>query len=796
MVNTELFLKPYQSVSLFNIALINLQHSKCASAELNQRGYDCTLITEPYLTGARLVRSIRKGKEKLIYKKGVGARACIKITDKAECWSVSQFLSRDLATISIKLAEVQVYMASAYLDINQNIAGHDIKALAKHCKTQNIPLLIGMDANAHSELWGCESSNARSEQLEEIMDKYGLISVNSGSIPTFVTSRASSIIDVVLINEVAASKFSMRYWKVDLKESFSDHRYVEFGISGYSPKAQFLRNLKHCNWTVFKAAIEDNIGNPDELLTQDDLDHQVECLTGIITDALDKVCLLKPVTNTKPIPWMNKELEHLRDEADKALRKCRCNNYEENLHNTYKEIRSKYRSTLNKAKRDSWRDFCSGLTSAKDIAGVVRNLKAEASEELGLIKNLDGQFVQSPEEVLEIMLKTHFPDSSKRALDFPHIQMCEEEDVEFISEDMVKCYLQSFGSNKAAGPDGLKPVVLQHLGEKAIAYLTNIYKWSVRLGRIPSKWLEMKVIFIPKQGKDDYSSAKSYRPITLSNFMLKGLERLVQWRIQDQIGRGPLFNQHAYTSRFSTESALTEAVDIIEKAIYQDELCLVVSLDCTGAFDYIGFDSARVAMANIGVAHHLTEWYQHLLRFRNVTTTLNGIQDYTIPGRGSPQGGILSLLVWNIIMDTLLRQFRSGGVKAIGYADDVLLLVSGKDSKTIHSLMQDTLNRVISWGDTNGLTFNPSKTSSMLCSLKYKTKHFPLIVKGKVISSVTKLKYLGVLIDPKRTWRPHVKERVTKCKKLFALIKCLIRQKWGLTTRQDPLDLYSLLDPC
>ena len=37
----------------------------------------------------------------------------------------------------------------------------------------------------------------------------------------------------------------------------------------------------------------------------------------------------------------------------------------------------------------------------------------------------------------------------------------------------------------------------------------------------------MDVIFIPKPGKEDYSSPKSYRPITLTSFVLKGLERIM-----------------------------------------------------------------------------------------------------------------------------------------------------------------------------------------------------------------------------------------------------------------------------
>ena len=48
-------------------------------------------------------------------------------------------------------------------------------------------------------------------------------------------------------------------------------------------------------------------------------------------------------------------------------------------------------------------------------------------------------------------------------------------------------------------------------------------------GYTPQIWRQSKVIFIPKLGKDDYSKAKSFRPISLTPFLFKTLERLSYW---------------------------------------------------------------------------------------------------------------------------------------------------------------------------------------------------------------------------------------------------------------------------
>ena len=74
----------------------------------------------------------------------------------------------------------------------------------------------------------------------------------------------------------------------------------------------------------------------------------------------------------------------------------------------------------------------------------------------------------------------------------------------------------------------------------------EMYKESYRTGVIPKAWREMKVVFIPKAGKNSYSSPKSHRPMTLLNFVFKVMERLIQFHLTDEVLQQPLLVQHAY----------------------------------------------------------------------------------------------------------------------------------------------------------------------------------------------------------------------------------------------------------
>ena len=99
----------------------------------------------------------------------------------------------------------------------------------------------------------------------------------------------------------------------------------------------------------------------------------------------------------------------------------------------------------------------------------------------------------------------------------------------FITERSVYLAIHSFGPDKAAGPDEIKPKILQHFVENkaALSRLTKLYQAMIELSYCPKNWCEAKVIFLQKPGKTDYSQAKSFRPISLTSFLLKAVEKLI-----------------------------------------------------------------------------------------------------------------------------------------------------------------------------------------------------------------------------------------------------------------------------
>ena len=397
-------------------------------------------------------------------------------------------------------------------------------------------------------------------------------------------------------------------------------------------------------------------------------------------------------------------------------------------------------------------------------------------------------FAISAEESLDFLLKQHFP---------LHLPLREEEQLseevgKFMNSDRseeilqyfqvwrVKAATASFQPMKAAGPDDLKPIVLQHIGDEALAKITNFFKRSLMSSFIPKRWRQMKVVFIPKLGKDDYSVPKAYRPITLSNFLLKVMERVINWFLSERVIALPLPNQHAYTRGLGTETALSSFADLVENAFHRGKKSLVVSLDCSGAFNRIKF-SAKEALDAAGAPAMIAGWYNKVLTDRLVSADLQGAHNTIIPTMGSPQGRILSPLVWNLGMNSLLSTFPREGVKAIGYADDMILIVNGDDPITMASLMERALRRVCELGDYHGLTFNPDKTTTVMFHRGRKRDYSPeLHMGGRKLQYTDKLTYLGITFSKRLSWTDHIKSRVRKSTYLLNKTKNLVGKEWGL----------------
>ena len=154
----------------------------------------------------------------------------------------------------------------------------------------------------------------------------------------------------------------------------------------------------------------------------------------------------------------------------------------------------------------------------------------------------------------------------------------------------VKAVFRSMGSMKSTGPDGLRPIVMKHFGPVAISCITKLFQAISSTGYIPRQWRESRVVFIPKPlTKIDYGDVGSFRPISLTQFVFKTMEIIVEWSLREHADNFGTISpmQHAYSGSKGTDTVLSTLVNMIESSILRGEFCLVVSVDIKGAFGVV-----------------------------------------------------------------------------------------------------------------------------------------------------------------------------------------------------------------
>lgn len=193
---------------------------------------------------------------------------------------------------------------------------------------------------------------------------------------------------------------------------------------------------------------------------------------------------------------------------------------------------------------------CESISSPPAAARLHKALARETIETRQAIKNPTGTYTANEKERALALLAAHFPDATPVTQEEPEEYRRSPSDwkvaKDLFTQRSVEWAVSSFDRYKSPGVDGISPVLLKQGGGLLLPHLVGIMRNSLALSYIPKMWTRSRVVFIPKIGRRDYSLAKSFRPISLTSFMLKTMEKVVDNEIRSNALKGsPLHpNQH------------------------------------------------------------------------------------------------------------------------------------------------------------------------------------------------------------------------------------------------------------
>ena len=737
-------------------------------------------------------------------------RALILASKDLKISGIESLTSRDTTVINLNIQGKEIMICSSYQDITTEAVGN-LEACMEYARKNKKDIIIGTDSNSHSQLWSSRTTNKRGESFENFISLNGLVVCNRGNANTYECPTGKSIIDITMATTKIAD--NIKNWEVLQEDFLSDHKMISFEILlTRTDKTEKVRNYKKANWKLFASILSKGTKMP-KTWSKETIEDEVHDLKNSITAALDKACpkrnYVKPCSNS---PWWNTDLHNERRNVDHAYMdyktyKDKDPTKEREKWETYKNLRLEYFKNIKRAKTNSWNEFCRETTDIYELNKIIQNKKQNQ------VSMMEG--CTSAKESINVLMDNHFPGSTdinvdlqpactkadldkhkqKTAKERPQasckvqetrgdsaINIGELTSIKFINPTEVRRAFNNMKALNSGGPDGLKAIVFQKLPNNVIIKISYIYKACLLLAYTPKEWCIANVIFLAKPSKGRYDNPNSFRPISMFNVLLKGLEKLVKWELErNSLSSNPLHpDQHAFSREKGTDTALVRVVDIIEKGLLTQQFTLGVFLDIKGAFNNLKTHKAINSCRDRNMPPILVSWYESFVEFRIAEVELLGTKVMRKINLGTPQGGVISPLFWNIPFDELLVTLnRIPGISAIGFADDLVLLITGIDESTLSNIMQQAITKTKKWLTKFGLEISPSKSATVMFTNKRKWTKHPIMIDNEEIPFQTEVKYLGLIFDSKLLWKTHILNKIGKAKRHLMSFHKAIALKFG-----------------
>ena len=220
---------------------------------------------------------------------------------------------------------------------------------------------------------------------------------------------------------------------------------------------------------------------------------------------------------------------------------------------------------------------------------------------------------------------------------------------------------------------------------------------------------------------------------------------------------------------------------------------IAIFFDLEKAFDTTWKYGILRDLHTAGLRGHLPIYIQNFLTDRYFRVRIGNLLSDQYPQElGVPQGSILSPTLFNIKINSI-TQCIIPNVHCTLYVDDFTIYTSSSDQKTAVTCLQSCLNNLTTWSNQNGFKFSQNKTVSMHFCRKCNITVAPnLKVSGFKIPTVTTVKFLGLTLDNRLSFLPHINNLKVTCNRSINLLKVVSSKTWGMN-RNSLLTIYRSL---
>lgn len=672
------------------------------------------------------------------------------------------FQNLEATGIFIQLEGTEILVASVYHPPYAQLNENDLTLLI----TRHKHFILCGDLNAKHKTWNSRLNTSKGETLLLHSHKFHY-SITGPKTPTrfpWITTHHPDVLDICLCN----TKYSP-VQQICLNALDSDHIPVllifkaPFHMISNQPTTE-----KVTDWNAFTQRLHQIIPGTLPTLKTSEIDTAIQIFSDTVIDTFDETSSTLAFETTNNVYGSN-ELKYLlkaKNQARKRWQLYADPQAKRAFYRYQRAIRRKYEIyKINK--------FADTVENIKPTGKTFwtftkRMLGKTIAKKSTPIKDSSGTFIYDPIDRLEALansFQNRFSSHHHSSLqDFSatisqHVQSIlhrpETGTAPHVRPQELKTIIRKLAPKKTPGPDKITPAILKKLPKRAITHLTKIFNSCLHQNYFPTAWKTAHIIPIVKPGKDP-TLPQSYRPISLTNFLGKIFERIILARLKTYLTAPDVIHheQFGFKPHHSPREALHRLTTSVQRGFQLGQHTVATFIDIQQAFDTVWHTGLLYKLHNLNIPINYIQLIASYLTDRTFRVQ-NGrcLSNAHILTAGVPQGSVLSPTLYCAYVRDIPVHPKC---KLTLYADDTVIYTKHINIQFACLQMQEALNIITQWSTKWRLKINGSKSQAVVFTRRFPRQVQPLTIQNENIPFVTTVKYLGVFLDKRLTFKHHV----------------------------------------